>query len=163
MSVSFSFTGSNCRKRITSLAAQWYISKYIGDRYKFAVDFIARGLAREGMYGCCSIVDSCSRPREFVVEIHNRLDIEDYLTVLFHELIHVKQRILREHVTRYNKNYWYSRKVSEDTPYEDEPWEVEAHGTERLIYEEFCKCHTGLISQNTITNPNPFSNRLCTG
>jgi len=161
MSTSLSFSGSNCRKRITSIAAEWYISRYIGSRYKISIDFVARGLAREGMYGCCSIIDSCSRPREFLVEIHNRLDINTYLEVLFHELIHVKQRVLREHVTKYNKQYWYSRIVSDDTAYEDEPWEVEAHGTESKIYKEFIKWCEELMLPNTITSPNPFSNRLC--
>lgn len=137
MSASYSFAGSNCRRKLTRTATDWFVSKYVGDRYKFAIDFVARGLSREGLFGSCSILDSCYRPREFIVEIHNRLDEDAYLKVLFHELIHVKQRILREHVTKYNKNYWYSRIVPEDTLYEDEPWEIEAHNNEERIYREF--------------------------
>ena len=137
MSASYSFAGSNCRIKLTRAATDWYVSNYIGDRYKFAIDFVSRGMIREGIFGACSIMDSCSRPREFLVEMHNRLDVDTYLRTLFHELIHVKQRIKREHVTKYDKNYWYSRIVPEETAYEDEPWEVEAHGNEERIYQEF--------------------------
>ena len=36
---------------------------------------------------------STSRPRSFLVEIHNTLEEEDYIKVLLHELWHVYQYI----------------------------------------------------------------------
>ena len=79
-------------------------------------------------------VDSVSRPRAFEINIHNRLTTIDFITTLVHELIHVQQRVHREHVTKYNKNYWARKHVPSDTCYADQPWEQAAHFLEGQRY-----------------------------
>jgi len=132
MSVAISFSGYNQRRKVTRAVIDWFCPRFIG-KHNIAIDVVTRGMVREGNFGTCGIIDSCSRPREFEIELHAGLNPYDYITTLIHELIHVKQRVKREHVTKYDKNYWFSRIVPEDTSYADEPWEVEAHRDETWI------------------------------
>ena len=52
-----------------------------------------KGLLREGVFGWAWVVPPDHRPREFEVEIHNRLSVEDYTETLLHELWHVYQHV----------------------------------------------------------------------
>ena len=87
-----------------------------------------------------------SRPRYFEIEIENRLDNkEQYLTTLFHELIHVEQRLRNTHSVTYDArlcrsvNKWHGDVVPPETAYMDEPWEIEAYGLEGQLYKEYRK------------------------
>lgn len=132
MTVAYYFKGANGRRNLTRQITDWFAKTYIG-KHKISIDFIARGMLREGDYGTCCIVDSVSRPRAFEINIHNRLTTIDFITTLVHELIHVQQRVHREHVTKYNKNYWARKHVPSDTCYADQPWEQAAHFLESRI------------------------------
>ena len=91
--------------------------------------------------GACIAVGAQSKPRYFEIEMENRLDNkEQYLTTLFHELVHFEQRVRGTHQVRYDArlcrsvNKWHGKVVSPETAYMDEPWEVEAYGSERGLY-----------------------------
>ena len=90
--------------------------------------------------GACITIDGGKRPRYFEIEMENRLDNEEqYLTTLFHELIHVEQRLRGTHQIQYctrtsrTVNKWHGDVVSPETKYMDEPWEIEAYSMEKQL------------------------------
>ena len=48
---------------------------------------------------------------EFLIHIHNDLSIEEYVTTLIHELVHVKQTVqgLKDHEMRESEAYFWER------------------------------------------------------
>ena len=75
------------------------------------------------------------KPDSFVIEINRHLNKEDKLKTLAHELVHVKQYslgYLNESMTK-----WHGKKVSENTKYENKPWEIEAELFGLNLYESF--------------------------
>ena len=98
------------------------------------------------MDGACTTTSSLSFPREFLIELDNRLDHKQYLITLFHELMHVEQRLRNRHQQRFMPkftNKWMGEVVPQDTSYRDEPWEVEAFA----MQEELCNAY--LTSKNS--------------
>lgn len=134
MSIALSFSGYRHRKQLVRSAVDWFVSNFIG-KYELDIDIMDRGLNREGLFGACTVLDQNSRPREFLIEMNNTLDDMAYLSTLFHELIHVKQRVLGQFKTKYEKDYWFGKLIDPDTEYRDLPWEVEAHQMEGSIMD----------------------------
>jgi len=88
---------------------------------------------REGVYGYCSVQDCDSRPRSFLIEIHNFLTIEDYIKTLLHELWHVNQHVKGALRDKRGVRCWKNIKCP-DLDYEIQPWEIEAHLMEEVLY-----------------------------
>ena len=95
-----------------------------------------RGLLREGVYGWCTVTDCNWRPRKFLIEIHNRLNEEDYIKTLFHELQHVLQHIRGDLRDKRGIRCWKGIDCSE-LNYDECPWELEAHSKELELYQEY--------------------------
>ncbi len=85
-------------------------------------------------YGKC-MQYGCLPFRKFDVTILKR---KDYLNTLVHELIHVKQMALGEHVPRNEdfKMLWLGNDYT-NAKYVHQPWETEAYGYETKLLEEF--------------------------
>lgn len=92
-----------------------------------------RGLLREGVYGYCSVQDLDSRPRNFLIELHTGLDVEDYIKTLLHELQHVLQHVRGDLRDKRGVRCWKGIKCSH-LDYDDQPWEIEAHLMEQVLY-----------------------------
>ena len=121
-------------KRCVSIVS-WFVDKYLPN-HKIFVNVDHKGLIREGVFGWAWVVPPDHRPREFEVEIHNRLTPEDYTSTLLHELWHVYQHVTGQLKDKYNKRYWKGIDHSE-TDYEDQPWEKEAHKMEKILLKEY--------------------------
>ena len=104
--------------------------------HKIFVNVDHKGLIREGVFGWAWVVPPDHRPREFEVEIHNRLTPENYTETLLHELWHVYQHVTGQLKDKYNKRYWKGIDHSE-TDYDDQPWEKEAHRMEKVLVKEY--------------------------
>ena len=113
----------------------WFAETYIPN-HKIFVNVDHKGLIREGVFGWAWVVPPDHRPREFEVEIHNRLTPQDYTSTLLHELWHVYQHVTGQLKDKYNKRYWKGIDHSE-TDYKDQPWEVEAHRMEKVLVKEY--------------------------
>ena len=70
------------------------------------------------------------------MEIHNRLNPEDYTKTLLHELWHVYQHVQGDLKDKRQYRLWKGVDHS-NTDYEDQPWEVEAHRMEDELYREY--------------------------
>jgi hypothetical protein len=126
----------------------WFVKKYL-PRHKINIFVNHRGLIREGVYGWCCVMDCDWRPREFEIEMHNRLSPERYISILLHELWHVYQHVKGDLKDKGSKRYWRGIDHS-DTDYSNQPWEVEAYEMEKKLFNEYMN----------IKEVNPFSNRL---
>ena len=133
MSHSICYSGHHQQRRITNAFIDWYVPKYIGQRYKLDFNIITKGCKREGIYGEMGVLDELYRPRLFEIVLHSGLSKWDYLVTLAHEMVHVRQRVFGEYVTKYDKNYWLRERVPSSVKYEDEPWEIDAQRWERYL------------------------------
>jgi len=98
---------------------------------------------KEKAYGFCHIVDdNLNRPREFMIELDAsmRYKVDQLLTWLAHEMVHLKQFVRRE-LCDYETGrvQWKSRSFSRliHVHYDDQPWEKEAYRLEDELYEMF--------------------------
>ena len=145
MSCYITFGGYRNRKRLTKSVIEWFVADRKLNRFNTFIHIVDKRLWPEDD-GACIAIDSMSRPRYFEIEIENRLDNkEQYLTTLFHELIHVEQRLRNTHSVTYDArlcrsvNKWHGDVVPPETAYMDEPWEIEAYGLEGQLYKEYRK------------------------
>jgi len=148
----FEHTGYNYSKRRCEDAVNWFIAKYL-PKYKLDITVNHRGLAREGVYGWCTVMDSNSRPREFEIELHNKMNVDLYLQTLFHELWHVYQHVKGNLKDKYGKRLWRGIDHTE-TDYSDQPWELEAQQMEEYLYNEYLGIDDFIYSfPNRLTHP----------
>ena len=151
--LSLEFSGYNYSKKRCADVVEWFVGKYL-PRHKLQIAVHHRGLLREGAYGFCTVMDSDYRPREFEIEMHNRLNIDDYTSTLLHELWHVYQHVKGDLKDKGEKRYWKGTDHSH-TDYSDQPWEVEAREMERKLHN----CYLGL-GPKSHGKGTPFPNRL---
>tara|TARA_B100000287_G_scaffold47988_1_gene42728 strand:- start:124 stop:549 length:426 start_codon:yes stop_codon:yes gene_type:complete len=129
------YSGYNYSKRRCESIVNWFVDTYLPN-YKLFINVDHKGILREGVFGWAWVVPPDHRPREFEVEIHNRLTPEDYTSTLLHELWHVYQHVTGQLKDKYNKRLWKGIDHSE-TDYDDQPWEKEAHQMEKVLVKEY--------------------------
>ena len=85
-----------------------------------------------------SDVTDKGRYKEFSLDIKKTKDLHDILQTIAHELVHVKQYMNGNlnfgkdlNHTIWNKKVFNEKKIS----YWELPWEIEAYGMERCLYE----------------------------
>lgn len=128
-------SGYGARKRRLKDVVAWFLDKYL-PRHYIALEVLHRGLRREHSYGYCSVTGDIYRPREFLIEIDPKLDIELYTKTIIHELIHLRQSVLG--LLRERKGKMYYKEINcDDLDYWEQPHEVEAHGLEESYYFEY--------------------------
>ena len=128
-------TGYGARKRRVEDAVAWFLQKYL-PRHHIYIEILHRGLRREQSYGYCSVSGEIYRPREFLIEIDPKLDLELYTKTILHELIHLRQWVQGTLKERRGKVY-YKDKTFDDLEYWEYPHEVEAHSLEQMYYEDY--------------------------
>ena len=111
------------------------MDKYLPN-HKVSINVDHKGLLRESVFGWAWVVPPDHRPREFEIEIHNRMSPSQYTETLLHELWHVYQHVKGILKDKYGKRYWKGIDHSE-TDYEDQPWEKEAHLMEKKLVREY--------------------------
>ena len=129
------YSGYNYSKRRCERVVNWFVNKHLPN-HKVIINVDHLGLLREGVFGWVWAADCDHRPRDFEMELHNRLNPEDYTKTLLHELWHVYQHVTGQLRDKYKKRLWKGVDHSE-TDYEDQPWEVEAHRMEEVLYKEY--------------------------
>jgi hypothetical protein len=128
-------SGYGARRRRCNSVVSWFLSKYL-PRHHISLDILHRGLRREQVYGYCSVFGDIYRPREFLIEIDPKLDLELYTKTIIHELIHVRQWVHGLLKERKGKTYFKNINC-EDLDYDHYPHEIEAHGLEQMYYENY--------------------------
>ena len=133
--LSLEHSGHNYSKKRCESIVNWFVEKYL-PRHKLEIVVHHRGLLREGAHGFCTVMDCDWRPRSFEIEMHNRMDVQNYTTILLHELWHVYQHVKGDLKDRGKKRYWRGIDHSY-TDYSDQPWEQEAREMEVKLYNSY--------------------------
>ena len=128
-------SGYNYSRRRCESIVSWFVDKYLPN-HKVSINVDHKGLLRESVFGWAWVVPPDHRPREFEIEIHNRMSPSQYTETLLHELWHVYQHVKGILKDKYGKRYWKGIDHSE-TDYDDQPWEKEAHLMEKKLVREY--------------------------
>lgn len=140
---------TNNKKLVETLteASYWYCAKLLGVRMVNSPNLnveiqLTRNLKdKEDVYGFCSVNGSLSRPRDFCIELDGSTehDMEQLLTWLAHEFVHLKQfyRIELYDMTDGTTQWKTKRYKLNNTSYLDSPWEKEAYRLETKLADEF--------------------------
>lgn len=122
----------------------FYGEKLMTKRMLSAIDvkvvFIPNLEEKENATGDCIWEDDNSRPREFMIRLDACASKKKLLTILAHEMVHIKQYTRGEmrDMIRCGRTKWRKKIYDMDkTNYWDLPWEIEAHGREYGLYVRF--------------------------
>ena len=99
------------------------------------------------MAGACQsyVAPSNKNPTRFTIYIDKTLDVFDTLSILAHEMAHVKQYTRGQ--LKYDRNddsvsIWEGTPyVDADIEYDKHPWEIDAVANELRLQEKFIKCN----------------------
>ena len=90
--------------------------------------------------GYCEILEEGrSLPNSFIIELEY-VDRKEMLSTLAHEMVHVKQYRTGEMKNTRHCDFtnWKGKKINVITiPYEEHPWEIEAHNKEVELLERY--------------------------
>lgn len=135
---------SKRQRLITKDAVHFVIGKFcprIQSRIQVKVRAIDGMLDRHWEYGHCTYIDDSPSMREFQIDIEKSLTMPTYIRTLMHELVHVKQHAKGEmkYYARSHKYIkWYNERIDADSlNYWELPWEIEAHGREEGLTQQF--------------------------
>ena len=99
------YSGYNYSKNRCSKIVHWFVNKYL-PRHKIIINVDHLGLLREGVFGWVWATDCDHRPREFEMELHNRMNPEQYTKTLLHELWHVYQHVRGDLKDKHSQRLW---------------------------------------------------------
>jgi hypothetical protein len=107
-------------------------------------------LKRHNEYAYCIYVSTDTTCREFQIIMDNTIDQHTWIRTLMHELVHVKQYAKGE-MAYYERKHslvkWRQSKINMNTQcYWDLPWEIEAHGREEGLTQQFMKAFPQHVS-----------------
>ena len=87
--------------------------------------------------GYCLCIDN----RTFEIEIQSGIDYADFVTAIFHEMVHVKQHVRKElvdngFIKKWKGEEWICMFTTVDQ-YMKLPWETEAYKVQEELYEKW--------------------------
>ena len=128
-------TGYNYSKKRCERIVSWFVDAYL-PRHKVIINIDHLGLVSQGVFGWMWASDCDYRPREFEIELHNRMSPENYTKTLLHELWHVYQHVKGLLKDKHNKRLWKGIDHSE-TDYKNQPWEKQASTMEEYLFTKY--------------------------
>ena len=135
-------------------AANFYASKLFSKRLSKNI-YLEIYLKRDlDVLGYCSFTNlDDPRPRDFEIELLNKVPLNELLQTLAHEMVHVKQYAKGElkDVNGSGVRFRWAKKVYEDAEYTEQPWEIEAFAKEVELYREYKRYSHDRRSQRSDT------------
>jgi hypothetical protein len=126
--------GNKTKTALAEEVVYWYIKKML-PRFR-TLDItvkLTNCLDKSGAYGYCTMIDK----RVFEIEVDKNLRLFDFVSTLTHEMTHLKQYARGEMKPLDDGRTQWKRKIySENTSYEDSPWEKEAFRVEKQLAME---------------------------
>ena len=118
------------------------LCKRLYEKIDLTLEFDASDLGST-VYGFCDWNDDNHKARDFTIIVHPELHKKTMLTVLAHEMVHVKQFAMGELMDNPSGKtaQWKGKRVrirDNDEGYWTTPWEIEAYGREQGLYKVFC-------------------------
>lgn len=127
MSNVFIFTngGKKSQRELVEDITSWYINTKL-PRYKnLNIEIDLENI--NDAQGFCTEIDN----REFHIQIDKRLQGDDFVTCLFHELTHVEQHL---------RNKFGIKDEVDHLDYFDRPYEIDAYIKQEQLLEEYRLC-----------------------
>jgi hypothetical protein len=115
------------------LAADWAIKKLMPRQNNLVIHIKFKRMKEWGM---CEPIFWERSPKEFYIDIKNDLNIKSSTRVLFHELTHVRQYATNKLRDVNSKTMWLKEDHT-DTPYLEQPWEIEASALEDELFNAY--------------------------
>lgn len=72
----------------------------------------------------------------FELEIDSKIKGDNLITCVLHEMVHVWQHVSKKLIEKNGRSYWNGVDHT-DTPYLDQPWEVEAYDMQETLLEKW--------------------------
>tara|TARA_B100002019_G_scaffold286988_1_gene298276 strand:+ start:1696 stop:2094 length:399 start_codon:yes stop_codon:yes gene_type:complete len=72
----------------------------------------------------------------FELEIDSKIKGDDLITCVLHEMVHVWQHVSKKLIEKNGRSYWNGVDHT-DTPYLDQPWEVQAYDMQETLLEKW--------------------------
>ena len=99
------------------------------------IELNLKSLKKDKVFGWCYEGES---NRDFYIDVDKKLDGEEIVETICHEMVHVWQGATRKMKDLDGFRKMYMGKVYDDTiAYEDEPWEIEAYAMQGDLLEKF--------------------------
>ena len=121
----YSIRGGKKSEKDLVVKALWFAKSYLFPRHKnIEIDIELRKNIK-----CDADVVSGDEDREYIMRVRRGLKEDDILTSVFHEMVHIKQDLRKEH------------KLFDctDIPYLDRPWEQEAYELQETMLVPYRK------------------------
>jgi len=134
-------------------AAEFFASKLFSKRLSPNI-YLEIMLKRDlDVLGYCAFTDlDHPRPRDFEIELLNKVPLDELLQTLAHEMVHVKQYAKGElKDVGGGKRFKWAKQVYDDTEYTSRPWEIEAFTKEVELYREYKRYSHDRRSQRSDT------------
>ena len=121
----FTWGGKKSQRQLAEDITLWYINEKL-PRYKnLNIEIDLEKI--DDVQGYCVEIDK----RTFSVVIDKRLQGDDFVTCLFHELTHVEQHL---------RNKFGIREDNDNIHYLDRPYEIDAYAKQEQLLEEYRLC-----------------------
>ena len=121
----FTWGGKKSQRQLAEDITLWYINEKL-PRYKnLNIEIDLEKI--DDVQGYCVEIDK----RTFSVVIDKRLQGDDFITCLFHELTHVEQHL---------RNKFGIREDNDNIHYLDRPYEIDAYAKQEQLLEEYRLC-----------------------
>jgi len=123
--------GTKERKELAGEVTAWYLKKVMPRMRTLDITIKLTKCYEKGAYGYCMEGEN---NREFEIEVDKNLRLYDFVSTLCHELTHLKQ-YARGEMKQLDDGRIRWKKViySENTSYDDSPWEKEAFRVEKQL------------------------------
>jgi len=129
--------GTKTQRNLTEDAARYIIKQLLPRKRKLNIDFHIRNTLIEDAVGYCSMLDNTN---DFLIELHHRGTLYDYISFLAHELVHLKQYTKKE----VNEAGFWKGKDFSKAAYRKQPWEIEAWKRQHSLAKDFIKNELGI-------------------
>ena len=117
--------GKKSQRQLAEDITSWYINTKL-PRYKnLNIEIDLEKI--DDAQGFCTEIDK----REFYIQIDKRLQGDDFVTCLFHELTHVEQHL---------RNKFGIKDEVDHLDYFDRPYEIDAYSKQEQLLEEYRLC-----------------------
>ena len=131
-----------------------FVSVYGGSKAKqnqvdklvnFAIDTLMPRVSKleiDVELGCHDTQGGCiADGRTFQIEIDSKIKDDDFITCIFHEMVHVWQHVSKKLIEKNGRSYWNGVDHT-NTSYLDQPWEIEAYKMQETLLEKWNGLHT---------------------
>jgi len=123
-------------KSMVEFAAHYLMSGRLANTLTVKVKIIDDLWQKDHCHADCIYVDSDYRPKEFLIRVDGGMMERPFLETIAHEMVHIKQYARDEMRELYDgRHRFLGSYYDSDLNYWEQPWEIEAHGRERGLFE----------------------------